>query len=450
MLNKKKEILRLISNTFANSSIHAVPNILRNESYLLKLMWIIFLLGSTGYCAYLISQSVMIYLSYNVVSLNRINSKRSIEFPIVKICSLNPFTTSFSKEFMEKSLNKSMNEKIDTNMTHKLKLINNRYMAILNAIGQDESTQSKFGYSLNQTVLSCLYNFADCSIDEDLDHIYDYYFGNCLRFNSKQQKRQSVSGWLNGLQLELVIDLTNDYNSIYSMYNGFTVIISDEINLKTLYSEGIKAPLGFSTDIILNRHLIKKMPYPYSECKQLDDVDSYDSKYYKLVFKYFNQSYRQTFCKDVCYQEALINRCNCVDLTTSPSPDPKLKQCINKTDNDCNINLWLEFIDNDLYANCDCPLECNRNYYSYTTSISNFPSEPYANYLLSNSNLESMLPKNQNLSYEYLKQRMAAINIFYNDLSENEISEDAKMVLADLISNIGGIIGLFLGIVNYL
>ena len=97
---KKTQILNLISNTFENSSIHAIPNILRNESYLIKIIWIIFLLGSTGYCAYLVYQSVMNYLSFDVVSLNRIYPKKEVQFPTVTICNVNPFTTSFSKQFM--------------------------------------------------------------------------------------------------------------------------------------------------------------------------------------------------------------------------------------------------------------------------------------------------------------------------------------------------------------
>jgi hypothetical protein len=50
-----------------------------------------------------------------------------------------------------------------------------------------------------------------------------------------------------------------------------------------------------------------------------------------------------------------------------------------------------------------------------------------------------------NLSYEEMKQSIAKVEIFYDELKETIISQEIKTSLADLISNIGGILGLFLG-----
>ena len=51
-----------------------------------------------------------------------------------------------------------------------------------------------------------------------------------------------------------------------------------------------------------------------------------------------------------------------------------------------------------------------------------------------------------NVTYDALKQRIASVNIFFNEMSETESSEDSKMSVSDLFSNIGGILGLFLGL----
>jgi hypothetical protein len=443
--SKKLNILNLILNTFENSSIHAIPNIVRNESYLIKLMWIIFLFGSTGYCSFLVYQSVMNYMNFDVVSLNRMNPKISVQFPIVTICNMNEFATSYSKELMESIMNESLYENKDLKKSHKINLMSKKYRATLNSINLNKETQSKLGFNLNQTLLSCLYNYADCSINEDIEQLYDIFYGNCLRFNSKQLIKQSIPGPSNALQLELFSDLANEKNSIYSMYNGFKIFISDDKNSNNFYSEGIKIPLGFSTDIILNRYIIKKMPNPYSECINLQNINSYDSEYFKLTFKFYNQSYKQTNCKDICFQIALIKKCQCVDFTSGPSPDPSLEQCLNETNQACMYDLWQEFLEMDRLSKCNCPSECNLSYFIYTTSITNYPSEPYVNYILTYPNIKSKFPDNVNLTYEYLKNRLAAVNVFFNDLSETEITEEAKMVLPDLISNIGGILGLFLG-----
>jgi hypothetical protein len=443
--SKKSEILELITNSLENSSIHAIPNITRTESYTLKFMWILFLIGSTAYCAFLSYQSVMNYLSYDVVTLNRINSKKSVQFPMVTICNMNLF---FSKELIQSNLNDSSSDNSNKTGLHKLNISKKKFKAIIFSIEQNETIKSKFGNNMNQTVLSCLYNFDDCYNDEDIGHYYDLFQGNCIRFNPKNVKQQSIAGSENGLQLELFTDLANDNNSIYSMHNGFKVFISDK-DIDTYYSLSIKAPLGFSTDIVLNRHLVKKMPYPYSECKTLENIDSYHSQNYKQTFKYF-ESYNIDSCKAICLQNALIKKCNCVDLTIRASTDASVKPCLNDTSLECYSDLYNKFLAEDLYSNCDCPLDCNKNYYIPTSSIANFPSESYVNYILSYPSVKSKFSKNESeLTYDYLKNRLATINVFYNELSENEITESAKMALPDLISNIGGILGLFLGILNF-
>ena len=43
---------------------------------------------------------------------------------------------------------------------------------------------------------------------------------------------------------------------------------------------------------------------------------------------------------------------------------------------------------------------------------------------------------------------MAMVNIFYNDLSETQITAAVKFGPLDLISTIGGILDLFLGYLN--
>ena len=45
-----------------------------------------------------------------------------------------------------------------------------------------------------------------------------------------------------------------------------------------------------------------------------------------------------------------------------------------------------------------------------------------------------------------MKQSIAKIQIFYDDLKHTFISQEVKVGTEDLISNIGGILGLFLGI----
>ncbi len=86
-----------------------------------------------------------------------------------------------------------------------------------------------------------------------------------------------------------------------------------------------------------------------------------------------------------------------------------------------------------------CPEECSSISYSMTTSFSNYPSKSYAEKkLLSNKKL-------MHKDYQELKMNVLAVNVYFGDLSYTLIGQQAKMDLIDLISNIGGLLGLFVG-----
>ena len=49
-------------------------------------------------------------------------------------------------------------------------------------------------------------------------------------------------------------------------------------------------------------------------------------------------------------------------------------------------------------------------------------------------------------TYEDVQKSYYSMAIFYKDMKYTLISEDENYVLADLVSNIGGILGVFIGI----
>ena len=92
---------------------------------------------------------------------------------------------------------------------------------------------------------------------------------------------------------------------------------------------------------------------------------------------------------------------------------------------------------------CNCPLECETNILSYAYSISEYPTIQNSKFLMNQSLIKKRLGS---LSYTDLKQNVARVQIFYNELKETFISEEIKTQIFDLVSNIGGTLGLFLGL----
>ena len=92
-----------------------------------------------------------------------------------------------------------------------------------------------------------------------------------------------------------------------------------------------------------------------------------------------------------------------------------------------------------------CPLECDSMIFQMTQSSASYPSIQHASKaLMNNAIIQSKFP-NKNLTYDLIKQSVLRLNVYYSDLSYMEYSQRAKTTLIDLVSNIGGIVGVFIG-----
>ena len=92
-----------------------------------------------------------------------------------------------------------------------------------------------------------------------------------------------------------------------------------------------------------------------------------------------------------------------------------------------------------------CPLECNSNEYQITTTFSQYPTRQYAEQNLIKNPVIASKFQNEKLIYETIKQSVLSLNIYYDDLSYTESVESPKLEIVDLVSNIGGVMGVFVG-----
>ena len=75
----------------------ALPNAVRSDHPILSLFWFIMLLASVSFCTYLIVESVHEYEAHEVATTVEIEkSEAELEFPVITLCNLHPFTSSFA------------------------------------------------------------------------------------------------------------------------------------------------------------------------------------------------------------------------------------------------------------------------------------------------------------------------------------------------------------------
>ena len=95
---------------------------------------------------------------------------------------------------------------------------------------------------------------------------------------------------------------------------------------------------------------------------------------------------------------------------------------------------------NEYDNNCSqsCPLECNSYHFKYEQSSLSFPSDFYTNHLQKN-----ILKSTRSISE--VKDSVAKVKIYYETLNYKLISEGEAITFTNLLSSVGGVLGLFLG-----
>lgn len=114
----------------------------------------------------------------------------------------------------------------------------------------------------------------------------------------------------------------------------------------------------------------------------------------------------------------------------------------------CDGQAQSSFFSQDVKSICgnECPLECNSITYTTALSVNNFPSEAYAKVASNNVKIRERFANRTNITYDELRRNLLSVFVYYDDLVYKSYVETAKMNIADLISNIGGTMGLFLGV----
>jgi hypothetical protein len=374
-----------------------------------------------------------------------------MEFPTVTFCNSNPFTTRKAQSLIKNVSLNWLNTNIDTfNFLDSLQqmptAIELTKMFAASHLYTDEM-RKELGFSLINNAFQFSFNGQDLNKTQ-FHWYYSYDYGNCFQFNSGldqennviQLKESLAEGEAHSLQVAVFIQNQNLY-MIPSYSNGLKVFIHNH-TFEPSSSEGVNIQPGTETNILIKRTFTSKEPQPYTECT---DLDSFSSELYNFMIE-TNKTYRQIDCINLYLQRMIIENCKCFH-TKFKNLFSLTQPCLNLSQYEC---MTKQFITHDHTLKCleECPLECESVSYDLQSSSLEYPSIQYFNTFKRDTSF-SILHQNQfnlNLStYEQFKECFLAVNIFYPFLQYNKITIAPKLTVIDLISQIGGSLGMFLG-----
>ena len=361
-------------------------------------------------CIKQIIEQIQEFNKREVVNRITIKSQAPAYFPTVFICNLNFLSTSYGADFAQMII-KNYTATASTNENAKNFLKNPNVqrgivLANLNLLNDNEKRKmGVFGQNFVKSNISCIYDGDLCDFN-DFDWFFDSFFGNCLRFNANHTKTLTQSGSKNGLSMEIYIG-DGDENVEFTRTRGLHLFVTNS-STNTKDALSIDIPTGMSTNIALDYSLTYRMVKPYSTCNP-------------------SEGYSQSICKQYCYQQFVINKCSCYDsraLRSNEQIQLITNGCVHLNELVCLVNASIKFADSKEKKSCDteCPYQCNSIQFEYMLSMSDFPAESYANYLI-NSSLANSLFENKTMTYQTLKKSSAAFDLFYNELEYTEIYE---------------------------
>ena len=453
---EKKKLSNLFKEWTESMTVHGFPNILRTKFLTIRIIWIISFLLSVSGCLYIITLNLINYFNFDVITKIRIVEKDSVKFPAVTICNINPFFTQESIEFVKSileinNITEMSNADFDPafqDQYSKLYFNNNifRYMSTITSKSITNENKEKFFVPFNKMFISCIYKFRPCN-ESDWTWFYDSLYGNCYRFNSVQSeiKNSNQGGKFNGLMIEMFVGIPEKIETL-SISTGAHVYINDN-SVKPIIEEGIDIAPGYSTNLVLERIKKKVMPKPYSNCiDNLDSIDSFDSEYYRKVFR-SNLTYSQNDCYHAYLQSEIYKNCGCYDITFNILPENK-NSCDNFTEITCAYSIYQKLTISNFKSKIQslCPLECESISFGITKAASRYPSVSYGKDMVKTERVKSLFNNRTNISIEELRENVLSLNIYYEYLRQTEITENKSISWDGLVASIGGTFGLFLGI----
>ena len=430
-----------VSKIAISSSLHGLSNLIRTESIIFKIVWFACLIVSGSVCCFLINRTVVEYFRYDVTTKIRLIQENEVDFPAVAICNSNPFVTTAAVDhliqYIETYTNYTFKGSEDRLHTLSDYLTNDsslRSQINYAFYGFEDETKKTFGLPIDQIIFNCHFKMATCNLT-NFKMLYHWNYGLCYVFNSENDYKLTSSGIDSSLSLELFSGFQTKIPYFVSSI-GFQIIIYNQTQgMKfNYYFQRISIKTNTETHIAIKRNFIDKLKMPYSECEFDEDTFS-PANSSKMIKK---SIYKKKNCMLEIYRQFVYKECNCVIQKTDV--EGFNHTCLTSAEIFCASNLYNnDLLKNKLADKSSCPLECDTQYFTYFTSFEYYPSHHYG-YHLFNSNYDS-----NNITYNEFEASIAKVNIFYNRIGYQCITEMQTMTSINLLASTGGMFGLFMG-----
>ncbi|UJR27553.1 hypothetical protein I4U23_008835 [Adineta vaga] len=433
---------RSIIREFAlNTSTHGLPGIARSQSKHNRFFWTISFLIFLGIMVFFVTKSIQDYFTYPTQTTLSYVVEQSQPFPAVTFCNYAP-------------------ARYDLVIRSFLAYTNS--LNITNTNDTSTFTLAQAIAVLDSMLINCTYNGQQCTANDFISFLSSHY-GSCYTFNAKMKdtssnavRYTSDSGGSGQLQLRLYT-----HSHLYIPYiteevsSGVVAMIHDNTQLPQIDIAGINLAPGLKHKLGYRKKANYFLSAPYTDCTDKIPLAM------KAMFDRYegaDYTYSQSVCITLCTQAYIYQKCGCVSplewsarSIVLPDTDTTMQASVCSYADPCYPQAAIEISNSTEIRNeyCSgCTQECTKIDFLVTPSSAKAPSTSYA--YLSKAFAESNsapLPSNWNTSWlTEVEQNFVAIDVVCESIQIENYTQEASISAIDVLSNVGGHSGLWIGI----
>ncbi|CAB3400779.1 unnamed protein product [Caenorhabditis bovis] len=301
-----------------------------------------------------------------------------------------------------------------------------REKMILKMSGLHPQRRAALGYGKSELIKMCSFNGQQCDIEKEFKLHIDPSFGNCYTFNADPKKTlvSTRAGPSYGLRLMLFVN-ASDYLPTTEAA-GVRIAIHGQRECPFPDTFGYSAPIGAISSFGISLRKVNRLPKPYGNCYE-KDMPPFNNIYR-------DYKYEPEGCFRSCYQRRIIAKCGCAD-PRFPNPWERSPYCDSRDKKTLKC-LAAEGAKLSIKKNhCNCPHPCKQDQYTTTYSAAKWPS----------GSIQSKCDDQARDCNKYYREHAAMIEIYYEQMSYEILREYESYSIFNLISDMGGQAGLFLG-----
>ena len=423
---------RYLKEFLEDNTIGGLNHVFKGPSKLRRLLWGLILIGSIIACIILISISFKRFLDKPTASTITVVSQNEegIAFPSVTICNLN--LERNASDMLVNYTYQLSNHLFNPDENFHLTGLNSSYVldtcnAVVPTAPEHVRNTTLWKAQDPQKSINELIHFCGFvgGINEDLIPCKNDFkpvltsAGICFTYNGSKNVIHST-----GIRygLKLVLNIHQEKRPSFNGKSGVKVVVHDGKDIARPNLYGVDVPPGHAIDMGVRKKATQD---------ETDEADCINGK--ELPF-FSDYRYSQFACRQNAIIENIAkgDRCNCVIHPERPSSGPYSSTPSCTLSKACCLLEEYQTFNPEIF----CPLPCYFPYYEHTASYSSFPNGRYLDTLVDTLNT----------SVEDIKENFLSINVFVDDLQVTTTITQYTFGVEALLGEIGGQMGLFLGI----